>query len=399
MSRISRIEVVRIICLTVALVSSMASLQAQPLTFTRPVPSADLTPAQQSAVDRLRSERTTRNISVVEVNLDALSTPGNKTLRLNKIGSTGLSQTTISGVNRIGAQDARTFSGRVEEDPAGFSTFVVIDGKVTGSYTAGSQIFKIRPLGGGKHAIIEIDPAAFPPDHGASFPQSPESIKTNSLKDTGDGKLTALILFTEGASARSGGDDEARAIIQDAVVKTNLSYANSSLGFSLLTTPVGLIKSKFKEGSGVSASLAALVAGKIEDFGPISELRNKNKADIVVLVTNDSDACGEALEIDANEASAFAVVTIECAADNFSLAHEIGHLQGARHDIANDATPGYNHGYCDSAKMKRTIMAYSCAAGLGRSAQWSRPKDWGKEGESNNAKKLKDTFNRISNYR
>ena len=67
----------------------------------------------------------------------------------------------------------------------------------------------------------------------------------------------------------------------------------------------------------------------------------------------------------------------ECAADTYSVAHEIGHIIGARHDLGMDKTMTpfpYGHGYVNGTKW-RDIMSYkeSCG-GCPRLPVWSSPK-------------------------
>ena len=60
----------------------------------------------------------------------------------------------------------------------------------------------------------------------------------------------------------------------------------------------------------------------------------------------------------------------------YSFGHEIGHLQSARHDPANDPTNSpyaYGHGYQYPSGGWRTIMAYACSSGCTRLNYWSNP--------------------------
>src|SRR5690606_20416486 len=79
----------------------------------------------------------------------------------------------------------------------------------------------------------------------------------------------------------------------------------------------------------------------------VHTLRSQYGADIVVLIVNDSPfLCGVAATIKAGVNNAFAVVIDHCAVGNYSFAHEIGHLAGARHDDDSDDDPyDYGHGF------------------------------------------------------
>jgi hypothetical protein len=109
----------------------------------------------------------------------------------------------------------------------------------------------------------------------------------------------------------------------------------------------------------------------------IHAVRDSSAADVGMLVANDASACGLASGIGSTAATAFATAYWDCIAGYYSFAHEIGHLQSARHDPATDSSTSpypYGHGYREPSNAWRTVMAYNCTgAGCPRINYWSNP--------------------------
>jgi hypothetical protein len=108
----------------------------------------------------------------------------------------------------------------------------------------------------------------------------------------------------------------------------------------------------------------------------IHPLREKYRADVAVLIVDDAQGCGLATRVYADPEEAFAVVHHECAATTYSLAHEVGHIIGARHDLNLDKVMApfpFGHGFVNGSKW-RDIMSYkeSCG-GCPRIPVWSSP--------------------------
>jgi hypothetical protein len=111
-------------------------------------------------------------------------------------------------------------------------------------------------------------------------------------------------------------------------------------------------------------------------FAQVHRLRDGKRADVVVLIVDDASGCGLSTRVAADADEAYAVVHHTCAAVTYSIAHEIGHIIGARHDIGLDPSSSpfpYGHRYVNGTKW-RDIMSYrqSCN-GCPRIPYWSNP--------------------------
>lgn len=92
--------------------------------------------------------------------------------------------------------------------------------------------------------------------------------------------------------------------------------------------------------------------------------RNRHRADVAILIVDDAEGCGQATRVNAEADEAFAVVHHQCAADNFTLPHEIGHILGATHE----------QGFVDGGSW-RDIMSYKDrCGGCPRLPVWSNPR-------------------------
>ncbi len=137
-------------------------------------------------------------------------------------------------------------------------------------------------------------------------------------------------------------------------------------------------------------------------------VRDEKKADIVILVVDDKSGCGLATRVAADADEAYAVVHHECAATSYSVAHEIGHIIGTRHDRALDqnARPfPFGHGFVSPDLKWRTIMSYKASCnGCPRLPIWSTPEkvvEGKPAGDQmhNNAAVIRDNAARVAGFR
>ena len=267
----------------------------------------------------------------------------------------------------------------------GWVQLVYAQGGVTGTVTVGLKTYRVEPLGNGLHAVSRIDQSGFPPEHPADVPAGvldvPPFEPMAAKAPGGDGEvgiaavstINVLVVYTAAAAAATS---NVSSLIQLAVDETNVSYVNSGVNINMVRVHTAQV-SYNESGRSFSQHVSALRSTTDGIMDNVHTLRNTYGADVVVLVVNDSEACGIASTIKATATSAFAVAHYSCITGYYSFGHEVGHLQGARHDRYVDAstTPyAYGHGFIPASKGWRTIMAYGNNCGnCTRIQYWSSP--------------------------
>lgn len=162
--------------------------------------------------------------------------------------------------------------------------------------------------------------------------------------------------------------------------------------------------------SGNHATDLARFAGTTDGYMDwIHCARDRYVADVCALLVTSPDYCGLAMAILATPQTAFCTVLWSCAVGRYSLAHEIGHLQGARHEEDPSPNPfAYGHGFLRKTSPGRvkTVMAiHECCL---RDPYWSSPDIYvggdpnypmGTTNWNHNARVLNETAWTISSFR
>jgi hypothetical protein len=216
--------------------------------------------------------------------------------------------------------------------------------------------------------------------------------------------IDVLVAFTSRAARYYS--DIRQELIELAVEEANESFRISKLGHVRLRL-VHAFETDYVEEGGHFEHLWRLADkgdGYMED---VHALREQHRADVVILIVDDPQGCGLSTRVYADANEAFAVVHHECAATTHSLAHEIGHIIGARHDPGMDklTTPfPYGRGYVNGTKW-RDIMSYkeSCG-GCPRVPVWSSPKvlvrgEPAGSPEQDNARVIAEQASRVASFR
>ncbi|HEV2148830.1 MAG TPA: M12 family metallo-peptidase [Longimicrobiaceae bacterium] len=273
----------------------------------------------------------------------------------------------------------------------GWVQMVLGDGGVNASVRVGNTLYSVEPLGGGLHAVSRIDERGFPDEHPADSPtgalsdaldSAVDGFRASASKKSGsDGTvgtlanttINVMVVYTAAAASATSSIGN---LIQLAVDETNQSYVNSGISISMNKVHVAQV-SYNESNRSFSQHVNALKSTTDGIMDIVHTWRNTYAADVVVLVVNDSEACGMAAAIKATATSAFAAAHYSCITGYYSFGHEVGHLQGARHDRFVDSSTSpypYGHGYIPPSKSWRTIMGYgNNCSNCKRIQYWSSP--------------------------
>jgi hypothetical protein len=365
----------------------------------KPVPqhkAVSLPAETEKKLAALRNDVTTKNLWVVEINLNLLES---KSLTLNVNTDTPLDASTAR-IEKRSTNDFTWFGRIAGSKVPGEAVLTVKDGQVFGMIQAEKGQYEVVPLGAGQHAIVEVDQSKLPPDEGHDLmqmerepentqkpegePKSEESV--GKSETTADGKyiIRVIVAYTPAALKRAGGKTYIEGEIQKAIDLTNQSYANSRINAVLalahtFETTYDESRTPWKED---------LRRFSQRGDGPMDEvhsLRERHRGDVAVLVVHKKlELCGLASAIGANADNAFCMVHVDCMNKLYTFGHEIGHLQGAAHNWEADPVRSenypHNHAFWYKGENRnrnwRTVMSYDCPGPSGlcqRRLFWSNP--------------------------
>jgi Metallo-peptidase family M12B Reprolysin-like len=256
---------------------------------------------------------------------------------------------------------------------------VVQNGKVTGEVDLESGRYRIQPIGtGATHAVIEVKTENLPDELAPKVPAEPmpeRAAADTAMCDVKSapeqqpkifGPIRIMFLYTKAVAA---GAPNIRGDIELLMQQLRTGFSATRLGgnFSVTTELAHAQEVNYEEGENMEKDLDRLSSPRDAVFKPIHALRDTHKADIVhmLIKAKPNNGCGIGwMNLAMRPEYAFSVSDYQCAMQNFSAVHEIGHNVGMAHDrfVEKDAKPGpdqFNFGFVAMERGTRSLMSYN----------------------------------------
>src|SRR5262245_18054403 len=376
-------------------IAALASPSAAASDIFRNAPiSLNLTERQRTQLDLARSSDATTGVKMVQAASysalrEALTKNAGNPASPSKISLALGDNVVLTAERNSVVEYAGTvvWRGSVEGGGGRVTLMLWGDGEMAGTVQHEGRYYSIRRISGGLHAIVELSDERMPPEHpapllvasdrfgsshGNRVLNAPQPMVRKPARHE-DVTIDVLVAYTQKAAGYYG--DIEHELVDLAIEEANESFRMSNVA-SVKLRLVHAYQTGYVEDGGQFEHLWRLAEKGDGYMEEVHELRDKHSADVVVLIVDDRQGCGLSTRVHADADEAFSVVHHECAATTHSVAHEIGHIIGARHDLGIDKimTPfPYGHGYVNGTKW-RDIMSYkeSCG-GCRRVPIWSNP--------------------------
>lgn len=287
-----------------------------------------------------------------------------------------LSSETYAWMGTVLARPPHPQDQTEDDSKVGEATFIYRKGgHVTGTIRVKGQVFKVRSLDNGLHALVEVDERKTPAiggsplqagsnrptvaprriprasSRGAHVPRKQQEqpvcrfdrdatetlgVKSDSRPSASCSRnvVRALVVYTAAAAQGRNMDDLIALTLQEA----NQAYSSSSV-YNLDIALAHSQQVDFSETFDIARDVSRLI-----NHATVQALRDQHEADVVVLLTDAAygGVLGQAREIRAEAGDAYAIVVADQATGElYVFAHEVGHLQGGQHHPADGvAVPG-----------------------------------------------------------
>jgi hypothetical protein len=286
-----------------------------------------------------------------------------------------------AGAARIAGIDGVFMAYRTPQ--GALAAFHRTEGFIAGVVAARELHHEIMLLSPGRYASVELSQRLFPADHPGGSPSGWQGSWLEQIDwlepcgepppDTPPAVVRALVAYTAAASAEHGPGIESA--IGNAITLTNLSFRESGINVRIDAV---VRETSWVESESDAESLVTLAQGQ-GAAASMHQLRDSVAADVVLVAAVVRDGCGLAAGIAPPADKAFAIFQARCGSTAYSLAHEFGHLLGARHDPDEDSERRpvqFQHGYFKRGDTSGflTVMGVRSRDRPDRVLRWSNPR-------------------------
>lgn len=202
----------------------------------------------------------------------------------------------LQRVANNGRAGRESWIGTFDDSPGSSLVLSRSNGAVTGFGNYKDLTFEIVPTQGGQHLLYEVDGSRLPSGDrvetttggGAELDTESTSGSIGGAAEAGLSVVQDVLMVYTAAAAGAWGQATLETMIQSAIESANQAYQNSNANITVKV--VGLQQVAMSEsGSGMQATLSALKSNT-----EVRSLQDKLAADMVVLVSQDSDWRGYA---------------------------------------------------------------------------------------------------------
>ena len=320
-----------------------------------------------------------------------------------------------------GKEKAMTWIGEIKDHPGSTVTLTKNKGVITGVIRFGAEHYEITHSTNGDTLYYQIDRNTFPADcdfaptqESSDYDQSATDnvVTTMAALEADDSfvVIDLMVAYTQ-ASMERWGKDVLEARIINAVQSANQALINSVLQIRI--NLVHMANVHYVETGRLGEAVFALRSPNDGKMDEIHEWRDTYGADIVTVVSEDSDGCGFGFIPGIGSFGSswgFNAVYSQCLTSR-TLVHEIAHNMGSAHNVENAGNSGvspYSHGHRRCATDGTgfaTVMSYHCS-GASRINYFSNPDllsedgfPLGIDGTADNVRSITENAPTIAAYR